>query len=247
MAVYTEGPDQEIRIEGGLVENSNVALFNNTTLDGMTVTGPHGSISLAGTNSVVQNTTITGRSPDYWAGSRAAIVDSGQNNTIRFNTISLDPNSSGRGAAIGINSASSNSSIYSNVLTDPHAILLYGGAAPLDSYANLYAPDSLFGIFQPNGGVTYYSFAQWQQLGYDIKAAMMGDADFDGDIDAYDYALIDQGFAAGNLLAGFHNGDFDLSGGAPDADDYFLIDRAFFMQTASPPCTPPAFQSHLQQ
>ncbi len=52
-----------------------------------------------------------------------------------------------------------------------------------------------------------------------------GDADIDGDVDADDYARIDAGYSA--RLSDYRNGDFNYSGGGPNADDYFLIDKAF--------------------
>jgi hypothetical protein len=230
MALYSEGENQTIRVQGGLVENGAVSVDRNTTIDGLTVTGPYGSIGLARNNNIVENTVVSGRSPDFWAGHRAAILDSGQNNIIRYNTIILDPEFSGRGAAIGINGSATNSEIYANVITDPHAILMYAGAAPIDSFANLYAPDSIFGFMEPNGQLVYRTLAQWKSMGYEMREVQIGDANFDGVIDADDYALIDAGFFSRNHLAGFHNGDFDLSGGPPDADDLFLIDRAFANQ-----------------
>jgi len=47
---------------------------------------------------------------------------------------------------------------------------------------------------------------------------------------ADDLAAIDSGFAQN--LTGYYNGDWDYSGGKPDADDYFMVDRAFAGQGA---------------
>jgi len=44
-------------------------------------------------------------------------------------------------------------------------------------------------------------------------------------VDADDYAAIDAGFAQN--LTGWFNGDNDYSGGKPNSDDYFRIDRTF--------------------
>jgi hypothetical protein len=54
---------------------------------------------------------------------------------------------------------------------------------------------------------------------------MSGDANHDGQVNIDDYFRIDRGWANG--LEGFVNGDFDYSGGPPDADDYFILDEAF--------------------
>jgi ELWxxDGT repeat protein len=63
-----------------------------------------------------------------------------------------------------------------------------------------------------------------------------GDADGDGRITAADYFAIDRGRAT--RRSGFHNGDFDSSGGAADADDYMIIDRAFLAQPAMSTAAP---------
>jgi hypothetical protein len=63
-----------------------------------------------------------------------------------------------------------------------------------------------------------------------VKYTYNGDANQDGKVDADDYAAIDAGFA--NNRTGYQNGDFDYSGGKPDSDDYFLIDKAHFDQAA---------------
>jgi hypothetical protein len=67
------------------------------------------------------------------------------------------------------------------------------------------------------------------------------DADGDGRLTTDDYFRIDRGRA--QRLTGFANGDFDYSGGPPDADDFMIIDRAFLAgfgtsQAALPPISP---------
>jgi hypothetical protein len=63
-----------------------------------------------------------------------------------------------------------------------------------------------------------------------VKYTYNGDADLNGRVNVDDYFAIDLGFA--NALNGFARGDFNYSGVAPDADDYFLIDQAFLGQGA---------------
>jgi autotransporter-associated beta strand protein len=58
-----------------------------------------------------------------------------------------------------------------------------------------------------------------------LKYTYYGDANLNGDVDPDDYALTDRGIATG--LTGWQNGDFDYSGGAPDAADYMLLDKSF--------------------
>jgi PKD repeat protein len=58
-----------------------------------------------------------------------------------------------------------------------------------------------------------------------VKYTYNGDANVDGILNADDYARIDAGFASKST--GYLNGDFNFSGGAPNSDDYFLIDKTF--------------------
>ena len=59
---------------------------------------------------------------------------------------------------------------------------------------------------------------------------LAGDATRDGKVNLADYFAIDRGRAL--RLAGLNNGDFNYSGGAGDADDFMIIDRAFLAQRA---------------
>jgi hypothetical protein len=63
-----------------------------------------------------------------------------------------------------------------------------------------------------------------------VKYTWFGDANFDGTLDADDFALLDRGRAKG--LAGWTNGDFNYDG-AVTVDDYALIDHAFFVQNGT--------------
>lgn len=67
---------------------------------------------------------------------------------------------------------------------------------------------------------------------------MAGDANGDGKVHIADYLRIDRGSARG--LTGFSNGDFNYSGGPPDAADYFIIDQAYLAQHAAPGGAAPA-------
>ena len=72
-----------------------------------------------------------------------------------------------------------------------------------------------------------------------VKHTYFGDADLDGRVTARDYFAIDRGRAMGLTL--WANGDFNYSGGPPNADDYALIDRAFLGQgTPMAPAMRPA-------
>jgi len=83
------------------------------------------------------------------------------------------------------------------------------------------------------GGAALYTTFDGQAVNVNsvlVKTTYNGDRNLDGEIDADDYAGIDVGYAQG--LLGYYNGDFDYGGGKPDADDYFLIDRAYSGQGA---------------
>jgi hypothetical protein len=63
-----------------------------------------------------------------------------------------------------------------------------------------------------------------------VKYTWNGDRNLDGVVNADDFAAIDAGFATHS--SGYRNGDFNYSGGSPNSDDYFLIDKAFFDQSS---------------
>jgi len=77
-----------------------------------------------------------------------------------------------------------------------------------------------------------------------VKYTYNGDANLDGQLNADDYTQIDAGFAT--HATGWFNGDFNYSGGAPNSDDYFAIDRAYADQGA-PLSTPEAPASAVVQ
>ena len=59
----------------------------------------------------------------------------------------------------------------------------------------------------------------------------------DGRVTIADYFAADRGRAL--RLTGWANGDFDGSGGAADAADYMLLDRAFLNQSLASPAAAP--------
>ncbi|MBX4210689.1 hypothetical protein KW783_01830 [Candidatus Parcubacteria bacterium] len=229
--IVNESPDGNYTVTGGHVDNAPVDIFgNNVTIDGIVITGPNGSASLSGNNNVIQNSFLIGREPNWWGGRKAAIVDAGTGNIIRFNTIMLGPVLGSGGGSIAIANPNSNSEIYANVFSDPHSIVFFSPPSAIQAHDNFFASDAQFWIVRSTGAVEVLTLAEWKELGYDLDSVIglpiSGDADLDGDIDNDDYARIDHGYA--NHVAGFQNGDFDLSGRI-DADDYFLIHRAFML------------------
>src|SRR5258706_997804 len=80
-----------------------------------------------------------------------------------------------------------------------------------------------------------------------LQTTYYSDPDLDGDVDADDYAAIDAGFAQN--LTGWFNGDNDYSGGKPNSDDYFRIDRTFSGQGSplgAPAAAPAAAETIVQ-
>jgi hypothetical protein len=83
--------------------------------------------------------------------------------------------------------------------------------------------------------------------GYDtntiiVKYALNGDMDMSGEVNALDYARINQGFLSQNtpdVLGGYQNGDLDFSGEI-NALDYALINGAFLGQHQFQPPGAPA-------
>jgi hypothetical protein len=235
VSLALESPTASARVEGGSIDNAALDLYgNNITVDGVKITGPYGAIGISGQNNLIQNNLLVGRQPNWWGGQKAAIVEGGTDNIIRFNTIILGPVEGPGGGAIAITNSNSNSEIYANAFADPHAIVFFGPPAPIRSHDNLFAPNSEFWRVYSSGFVEIKTLAQWQAMGYDLNSdkVLLGDANFDGKIDQEDYALIEEAFLTHNADARYQDGDFDFSGGPPNADDFFIIDRAFFEQPA---------------
>jgi hypothetical protein len=126
-----------------------------------------------------------------------------------------------------------------------------GGIGSLSAAGNPLRSTTLAAILNNRGdGTVVTGTFEGQTVGVNdilVKYTFNGDANVDGKIDGDDYALIDNGYATG--ATGYRNGDFDYSGGAPDADDYFWIDKAHFDQSAplSPTTPAPALGGGVQE
>jgi hypothetical protein len=79
-------------------------------------------------------------------------------------------------------------------------------------------------------GVTTFSGLEVGTTSVLLKYTYAGDANFDGQIDADDYAAIDKGRARAVANAHWVDGDFNYDG-TVSAADYLLIDTAFGQQT----------------
>ncbi len=137
--------NEKVAITGGHMDNGPIGIFgNNATIDGVLLTGPNGTIQLYGNNNVIQNTIISGATADWRAGRDGAIIDAGQGNVIRFNTIVLGQEVGGSaayGAAIGLESNNTNTQIYGNIIDTPFAAFFQHdtGTPAMQAFDNLFA------------------------------------------------------------------------------------------------------------
>ena len=92
----------------------------------------------------------------------------------------------------------------------------------------------LAAILNDNGvGGALYSTFDGQSVDINsilVKYTYEGDANANGRIEPDDYAAIDTGLAT--HATGYAHGDFNYTGGPPNSDDYFIIDRSFSDQGA---------------
>ena len=146
MTIYTAGSEQ-VNIVGGQANNGDVELDgNNTTVNGMQLTGQYGVIGIGagGTGNVIENTIINGAAPNWTAGHDGAIVDGGVGTVIRFNTIVLGPAAGGFGAAIALENNSTNTQIYGNIIDTPFAAFFQhsSGTPSINAFDNLFGGTS---------------------------------------------------------------------------------------------------------
>ncbi len=149
-----------IEIHGGYQYNNQLVMQGNTNgtggnliVDGLTMQGPGpngtngatSTIDMECSNAIVQNVVMENLNIGYFL-YQAAIQDSGQNNTIRFNTLVNDPSSYD---ASLLNSNTTGESLYGNILVNPGNPIQ--GKAPATNLDNLiYTNTSGAGFI--NGG-----------------------------------------------------------------------------------------------
>ncbi|MGD0769280.1 MAG: autotransporter-associated beta strand repeat-containing protein [Tepidisphaeraceae bacterium] len=147
ITIYTSGSEQ-VNIIGGQMSGGVQLGGNNTTLNGALLTGADAEIDVdiggTGTGNVVENTIISGTTPNWEAGHAGAIVDYGQGNIIRFNTIVLGKSTGPYGAAIGLASNTTNTQIYGNIIDSPSAAFFQSvaGTPSINAFDNLFAGTS---------------------------------------------------------------------------------------------------------
>lgn len=181
IVVYTTGPAERVVITGGLVQGASVVSVGTdySTISGMTITGDS-SVSLGGSHDIVQGCTFTGKTKDPGGGYNGYVVDSGQYNTIQFNTFSSTPYWSN---AIGIMNVDSNTQCTGNIFNCqvPYVLFFHNSNGTVSSNDNLFLSNAIIGEGDwMGGGVTTYSFAQWQtQFGEDSRSLVAPNAQLD--------------------------------------------------------------------
>lgn len=175
IVIMTTGASERVTIKGGHIDGGNIQLdTNNSVIDGVKITGTNGAINVNGNNNVVQNCVIDGISPNPFAGHLGGIIDSGQGNTIRFNTFRFD---SAAGPALAITTATSNTHVYANIFDDqqPIRLMFDGGNGQVDSHDNVFGTSFATGPVIGVGSVNFPAtmpFSTWQGLGRDVNSVV---------------------------------------------------------------------------
>ncbi|MGD0388795.1 MAG: hypothetical protein ABSC42_07560 [Tepidisphaeraceae bacterium] len=145
MTIYTSGNEQ-VNIVGGQATNGVVQLEgNNTTVNGMLLTGADAAIQVdGGTGNVIENTIINGATPVWLAGHDGAIIDGGQGTIIRFNTVVLGQAADTWGAAIALENNATGTQLYGNVIDTPYAAFFQRdvGTPSINAFDNLFGGTS---------------------------------------------------------------------------------------------------------
>jgi hypothetical protein len=171
--IYSTSSTETALINGGhLDDGASEVDTNNSVVNGLTISGAYGSISLGGTGSTIQNSTFIGNAPNPEAGHTGIVTDNGTNNTIRFNTFD---NAAYTGPEVGVTNPASNTTIVGNIMSPTGGPTipvwtLFSGNPTLQSDYNLLQTGNSYQL----GSVYNHqqlSPAQWQAMGYDLSSA----------------------------------------------------------------------------
>ena len=161
-----------MKMTGGVIQNARLELDGDGLLvDGTELTGPQATIDMTSSDTTLQNLVMYGTNlAGAWY--QTAVLSRGTNNTLRFSTISMDPNS-GSETCVALTAAGAAFHMYGNALIAPQRVfalwdLNLGSGTLAQTEYNFYAPNTTFASFV--GGAFNWvdqSFAQWQANGFD--------------------------------------------------------------------------------
>ncbi len=192
--------NSQLTITGGTITDGGIVANGNTMIDGVTVTGSAAQIQLNGSNNTAQNNLVTGAQPNWEGGKNGAIVDNGIGNTIRYNTIVVDPTAGVLAPAIGLGSTSTGTQIYGNIISTPGTLFFVdsnGAATPdIQAVENLFASSGGSGSFQ----IVFWKLGGGSPVTMNVPASisdgnLTGNPDF-ADAAAGNYSLLPGSVAA---------------------------------------------------
>jgi hypothetical protein len=163
-----DNPAATIRVLGGQIVNSSLDLATTkAVVDGVRISGPEGRINVAGSANLIQHVQLTGTKPV--SSYQGAVVVTGDNNTIRFNTIAMDPTTPAYTGALAFHGTTSGTSFYGNTVTTAgFAVNSYVPLQDLRSFGNRYTGPQQFLL--PGQQL---DTAQWRALGYDRNSTFI--------------------------------------------------------------------------
>ena len=189
-----------LTIQGGTVSNLQISVYGNSTVDGVTVTGPSGYIELNSSNNIAQNNLVTGAQPNWEGGKNGAIVDNGTGNIIRYNTIVVDPTAGPLAAAIGLGSVSTGTQIYGNIFSTPETLFFVEGngtATPdIQALANLFSSSGGTGTLQ----ITYWQPGAGGSVTTEVPSSISS-GNLSGNPDFLDAAMGNYALQPGSIAA----------------------------------------------
>ena len=176
--IYATGPTAKVTLTGGHIASAGIDLEGTTgaVVQGVTLSGTGATVTLGGTGNVVQNCLFTGIDPSYNEGRPAAVVDSGTDNVVRFNTFTW---SGGGGAAVSVQNAAVDTALSGNLFDCPQPIRLQydpqAAQTTLTSDRNLFRPGAVIAT-GATYAVSYVSIDDWRAAGYDPASVIASPA-----------------------------------------------------------------------
>ena len=170
-----ENPSATVKITGGLIQNARLEVGGSgAVVDGMEISGPQATVDLTGDNITLQNMLIHGTNlGSAWY--RTAVLSRGNNNTLRFSTIDMDP-AAGTNTCVATINATGQLQMYADALLAPVRVFaLWDFGASLatisQSNYNFFNAGTTFAWWV--GGAFQWSdipLAQWQADGFDLTS-----------------------------------------------------------------------------